>query len=169
MKGLAALSMIVVIGFAFAAGDPAKDAKKAIDADYKAISKAFRAKDFTAMSSFLTDDFKAYPPTGDPITKDDVTKDFSQERDQLTDVKWVRKILKFTLDGDVAHVSAEGIMTGKLVASNMKGHIFKVDAHSEDDWVKVGKDWKIQQTKLGSMETKLDGKPVTMRPALDKN
>jgi ketosteroid isomerase-like protein len=163
VKIVASLSLLVVIAFASAAGDPSGVAKKAIAADYKAISKAFADKDFKTLASFMTDDFKGYPPKGAAITKADVTKDFSQERDHLTDVKWDRTILKFNLDGTTAHVSVEGIMTGKLVAGNGKGHLFSIDAHSQDDWVKVGKDWKIRQTKAGSMDIKMDGKPITMR------
>jgi len=162
MKRIAlALSIFALFGVALATGEDAKAVKKAIEANYAGISKAFVDQDFKAFGAYMTEDFKATVVNNDKtMDRDKSISDFTQMRATLSDVKWIKKIKKVELDGTTAHITAEGKITAKLNMHDGKDHPFNFNATSIDDWVKVGNNWLLKASKTLNFEAKLDGKPL---------
>jgi ketosteroid isomerase-like protein len=159
-----ALCLSLVLGsLAFARPDATGDARKAIKKEYSEMAKAFADKRFTDFSSFMTEDFKA-SREGHPgsLTRDQVMKDFTGQREQMKEVKWTKKIDKFDLKDGVAHAFVEGKMSATVSFGEGKTQHMDLQAKSVDDWVKVGPYWKLKSSRTTDLTVKIDGKVTPM-------
>jgi hypothetical protein len=159
MKYYAFCLPLVLGSMALAKPDPAGDAKKAIKDVYSEMAKDFMDKKFTAFSDIMTEDFQA-SREGHPeqLTRDQVIKDFSAQRDKLSDIRWTKKIEKLDLKDGVAHVLVDGKMRGTMNFGDGKHHSLDLKAKSEDDWIKIGSDWKLKSSHTTDITVKVDGK-----------
>jgi len=158
MKRVVICLLILLALGSFANADAVGEVRKAIEANYSAIAKAFVKKDYPAMSGFMTEDFQAIPPQGKAMTREEVVKDFAVQRERLTDINWTKKIKKIDLQGDDAKLVVDGRLSAHIDFGDHKPHTFLLNATSEDEWVKVGGLWKLKLSKTTVFQAKIDGR-----------
>lgn len=153
----AAASLVILSLSAFALGG---DAKKEIQANYDAISKAFVTKDIDGLSKFYAPDFVAREKDGTTTPRERVIADFTRQMNMLKEVSWVKKIVKLTQKGDEATVTVKGNFKGKMPGQDGKSHPFTLQVTAEDVWVKGSAGWLLKSTLVLDRAATIDGKPM---------
>jgi ketosteroid isomerase-like protein len=153
MKGSLCLALFVAaIGFASAS------VKSELEARYREVTAAFKAKNVSAIENILMANYEAVGQDGRSIGRKQVLDGFKQQMDMVTDVTWVRKITDLKVNGSAALATVDGDLR-----AHMQGHkTLELIATTVDDWVKTPKGWKLMVSHLKSSKMLMNGKPMNM-------
>lgn len=142
------------------ADDDAAIAKKAIEARFTLISKAFAAKDSKSLGSLFSDDFRSKSAGKPVVYKTEVLKEFVSQMKLMSNVKWTQKIRTFSLENGIAYVLFDSEMKSKIVDEDGMKHDFRLISKTKNEWIKAKSGWIVQYSE--SLESKLwmDGEEV---------
>lgn len=162
MKLLATVSLVVLAIASSFADDSA--VRKALQARYAEISKAFASRNVKAFESAFTDDFTAKAPGRTMITRAEAFRDFEGQMKVLTEVKWTQEIKSLKVDGKVVHVVINSQMLATAPGQDGKPHKLKLQTKgTKSDWVKGKKGWQVKYSETGDLKMWMDGKPMQTR------
>ena len=132
--------------------------RKALTANYAAISTAFQKHDGKTIGSYLTPDFSAVNKKGQTTNRDQVLAGFEKQMSSIKNSLWVRTIETVTQAGNDAIVIVKGRLTGSLTDAEGAAHQMDFNAKAKDTWTKSGKAWKLKHTQILEAKMMLDGK-----------
>jgi ketosteroid isomerase-like protein len=159
MKLIIVVSLLTAtsLGLTF---DEASDAKKAIEARFGQISKAFSERNLKSVETIFTEDFKAKSP-GKPVSsRAQFFKDFEIQMKLMSGVKWSQKVKKFTLEKGVAFVLIDSEMKSKVDSEEGKPQDFRIVSKTKNEWVKGKQGWQIRYSESVELNMWLDGKEL---------
>lgn len=159
MKSLSIFTLALVVTSFASAED--NSAKRAIEARYAEMSKAFAAKDASGFESVFAPNFTAKGPGGQITTRARLLNDFEGQMRALNNVKWTQKITKIKVEGKVAHVVINSTMTAQMDGAKGSKHTFKLEStDNKSDWVKTTKGWQVTYSEVHGLKMWMDGKPL---------
>ena len=162
MRLLASVSFVVLATASSFADDTAT--RKAIQARYAEISKAFASRNVKVFEAAFTDDFTASVAGRPKISRAETFRDFEGQMKVLSDVKWTQDITALKMDGKVAHVTINSLMFATAPGQDGKKHKLKLQTKgTKSDWVKGKKGWQVKYSETGDLKMWMDGKPLPMR------
>lgn len=157
MKALSTLSIVLISVSAFA--DLKSDTKYA----YLQVDKAFMSKDSKALEkatrSLVTSGFKSYQ-NGRALSYDEMIAEMKVAYGQFKKVTLSKAtILSAKETGSRATSVTSRTLAGILVGADKKTHKVTMSVITDDRWVKVGNDWKLNSMTWTKQTMTLDGKP----------
>lgn len=156
------ISLLAVVGLAMTSlgNDETGDARKAIEARFGQISKAFANKDTKLFQSIITDDYKAKAP-GKPVSnRAEVIREFEAQMKIMSGIKWFQKIKSFALEDGVAKVNFESEMTSKVTNGDGKTHDFRLISKTKNEWIKGNKGWRVRYSESLEFKLWIDGEEL---------
>ena len=152
--------LVLAIASLCGAFDETSDAKKAVEARFALVSKAFAAKDVKLFESTFTTDFKSKAP-GKPIaSRAEVFKDFEAQMKVMNSVKWTQKIKSFKLEKGVAFVGFDSELKSKVDGDDGKQHDFRITSKTKNEWVKGQSGWQVRYSESLELKMWLDGEEL---------
>lgn len=146
------LILLTVASGAFADSDV-----KALQANYAAISAAFKRKDINGIAKFVDPAFVAHLDHGITMNKEKVIADYKTQMMMVKDVTWVRNIRQAVRKGATVTATVDGQVSGLVTGPDSKPHKFTLMASSIDSWSNHGKTWTLITTKVLKHDMFLDG------------
>jgi len=159
MKGYAIASVVLSLACsqAFALAD---NVEKQLNANYVAMSAAFKKKDVDAFGKFYLPGYTGTDGRGRAINLTTLLASLKKQMVSAQDAVWTRKVLKVKVNGNEADATVGGRFTGKLIMGDGKLHTLTVDSVGQNIWVKVGGKWLLKSAKPISNKMTQDGKPM---------
>lgn len=157
LVSLPALAALVSVSFAF---DDTSDARKAIEAQFAKISKAFEAKDVKTFEAMFAPDFKAKAPGRPVASRAEVLKDFEGQMKVMSDVKWSQKIKTFKLEKGVATVTFDSELKSKAQGQDNMPHDFRLTSKTKNEWVKGKPGWQVRYSESLELRMWVDGQEI---------
>ena len=154
----ACIGTLLLFGGAFAA-----DTKTELQANYAAITAAFKKKDIGTIEKFLGKDFSVSNPNGKTSDRASIVKDYKMQMQIMKDVVWTRKITSIVPQGKNFLVTVDGNVTGIVPSKDMKPHRLQLVATAKDTWTKSGGTWQIVHTIVVKRVATVDGKPMPLK------
>ena len=142
--------------------DTVPQVRKAIQARYAEMSRAFAAKDAKGFESVFADDFTAKAPGRPKMSRADTFKDFEGQMNAMSDVQWKQTIKSIKLEGNVAHVKIETEMNSKAPMRGGKLEDFHLTSKTLNDWVKTTKGWLVRYSETSDLQMSIAGQPLKM-------
>lgn len=159
MKSVA-FGICVFLTMAPSRGDDAA-VKKAIQARYTEICRAFEAGNTKVFEAGFTPDFEAIRAGRPPISRADILKDYGNRRRVLHQVHWSQTITSLKSDGKTAHVVADSELSGQMKSPEGAPHQYKlVTKGTKSVWVKGAAGWQMKSSEAVKASIWIDGKPI---------
>ncbi len=156
--------LLIGAGLRPATADATSDVRKAIEANYAQMAKAYSAKDPLAYGAYLTKDAQFVPKKGQTLRKQPYLAGVREMFDKSKSVQLTSKIEKFALQNDKAIAT----MRQKVVATMHNGRTNKdellvIVQSNEAVWARAGSNWQLQKEKELSSTLTIGGKSVPFR------
>lgn len=136
----------------------APDVKHMIEAQYAAISAAFKKNDIHSIEKILAPDFTIKPTTGPERDRAYMLKDIQHEMTMMHDVSWERHVTKVDKQGMEVKVTVAGHFTGKFKTQDGKTHVFDLHSMANDTWTFHGSSLQLKRSEATKLDAKVDGK-----------
>jgi hypothetical protein len=159
VKRLATLTFCCLL--CLAAADGAREARREISGLYKTLTRAFEHHDMKPFESLLAPDYEGIDPKGEKLSRQQILGDFKRQMDAMKDIHWIRKIKKFSFEGQEADVLVDGKMRGIVSGKDGKPHKMTLHATTLDHWLHSSSGWHIVSGHVKSFDLRIDGKKAS--------
>ena len=147
-----------------AMADPAADARKAIEANYTQMAKAYAGKDSFAYGAFLAKDVVFLPKSGQTLRKQPYLAGVRELFTKSKSIQLASKIEKFALQKEKAVATVRQKVTALMHNGQTdKDELFVIVQLNEAVWVRSGSNWLLQKEKEVSSTLTIGGKSVPFR------
>lgn len=165
-RNLILLSAATVLLSAAAAADD-KSARKEVDAAYRKLEAAIKAKNIDGVLKLSTLDFTMKQPGKKPQNAEQVKAAMMQEFAMAKSVDEVKMtVTKFTVTGYTAEATTSGKMSLSMYGQQGKTNKLVDLSTTKDTWVKGADGWKIKSVDVITDKMTLDGKPFDPSAAM---
>jgi ketosteroid isomerase-like protein len=130
--------------------------KAEIQSNYNNIAAAFKRKDLNSATRYFTDDYVSIDDKGETKTAEQIRQQYAPLLKRVTVTKSSISIQSFAAEGSQAMVQAK--QRSNLLFGQSK--IVREDVF-RDTWIKTAQGWRIKQSQTISVNTTLDGKPIS--------
>ncbi len=154
---LPAIVSVLSLTLVCLAVDDSSDARKAIEARFSQVSKAFADKDVKLFESTFAEDFHSKAPGKPMMKRADVFKDFETQMKMMSNVKWTQKIKTFKLDKGVAYVTFDSELKSKVKDEESKDHDFRLVSKTKNEWIKGKTGWVVRYSESLELKMWFDG------------
>ena len=134
--------------------------RKALDACYASMTKAFQQKDIKAYGAFLADQYELHQPNGKVLTREKFEPGLKRQMDLMTSLTWGHQITKLTVKGDEAEAEVNAKFSGKMKGDDGKEQTLVLDTALRDTWTKTTQGWLLKRGDVLTNTVSVDGKVV---------
>ncbi len=170
--GTTTVILAMLAGFGTVARADDKAVRKEIEAGYKKLSAAMKAKDINGIMALGTVDFSMKQPGRPAQNGEQVKKEMEQNFAMAKSMSMSTKVKKLNVKGDTATAMTE--MTGRMTMVDTQGmfgpkgktHKMSDAGTSKDIWAKTPIGWKVKSVEVLTYKATMDGKPFDPMKAM---